>query len=93
MALPEGATRGNVTLTVTEDEALRVTLTRAGQRPISKEVRLPRDAVLSDVSARFEAEEARGGEESPAASEVAVSGLEAVVGRADAAEPKQIEIL
>lgn len=92
MALPEGATREDVGLTVTEDMTLRVTLTRPGRRAISKEVRLPWDAVYSEVSARFNVEEATEGQGGPAASKAAVSGLEVVVGRADAAESRQIEI-
>eukprot|EP00752_Nemacystus_decipiens_P005348 g4849.t1 len=108
VALPEGVTRDNVKLTANSDSSLRVTVSanaEDGGRSIYKDVFLPKDALIEDVSAKFEAEQ-QGEEKSDSKDDVeeeadankasgadAVSGLEVTVGRAAPPQPKTIDIL
>lgn len=89
IALPEGCKRDDVKLTVTPENALSVSF-RSEDRALSKDVRLPCDAVLSAISARFKPEEAN--HAGHVTLEGYVSDLEVVVGRATSPEPKVIEI-
>ncbi len=105
VALPEGTTRDNVKLTVNPDNSLRVTASAPAMKggpSVYKNVFLPKDALTSEISAKFEAEqsdekegskEERGGVASGAEREGAVSGVEVSVGRAVPPQPKNIEIL
>ena len=95
VALPEDATRDDVKLTITSQDTLRVSYSAEGQRSFSKDVRLPNDADLSQISAQFEAEhEERGGGGSGASSVAvgAVSGLEITVQKAAVPDPKIVDI-
>ncbi len=104
VALPEGTTRDNVKLTVNPDNSLRVTASAPatnGGSSIYKNVFLPKDALTSEISAKFEAEQSdekegskeEGGVARGAEREGAVSGVEVSVGRAVPPQPKNIEIL
>lgn len=91
MALPDGATRKNVSLTATLDNAIRVSFAPEGrQSPFAKDVRLPRDAQLNQISAKFV-----DGDEIPRLSGDGggVVGIEVIVGKARAPEPKRINIM
>lgn len=94
--MPEGTTRDEVTLTATPGNALRVTFAAKGRRSLYKDVRLPKDALFSEISAKFEAEgkHGEGGDEasSSTAVEDGVSGLEISVGRAVPPQPKRVDI-
>lgn len=65
VALPEGITRDRVKLTINPDNSLRVTVSdgaavadvEGGGRAFYKDVRLPRDALFSEISAKFETEQ------------------------------------
>ena len=59
MSLPEGATRKDVKLLVTPDNALRVDFSPPERPPISKVIHLPLDAIFSNVSARFNEEQSQ----------------------------------
>lgn len=89
MALPEGAKRDNVKLTVSPDDILRVSFAAEGQRSVSKDVRLPRDALVAQVSAKFQAES--DGDVTAEEGE-GVSALEITVAKSVPPEPKTIEI-
>lgn len=102
VSLPEGATRDDVKLTITPDNALRVSFSAEGRRSISKDVRLPADALFSEISAKFEAEEEgeegskgkeTGSEEVVAAVVGGVSGLKVSVGKALPPQPKRVNIM
>ncbi|CAM9777478.1 unnamed protein product [Ectocarpus fasciculatus] len=117
-ALPEGTTRENVKLTVNPSNSIRVTVSATStaatggggggpDRSVYKDVVLPKDALLSEVSAKFEVEQHRddkknnaeeGGEKAMAsgggaAKEGAVAGLEVTVGKSAPPQPKNVEIL
>lgn len=54
VALPNGATRDDVQLMVTPyNNDLRVIVIADGNRTVSKAVKLPCDALFTDISARF----------------------------------------
>lgn len=104
IALPEGTTRDNVKLSVNPDRSLRVTASAAAaegapDRSVYKDVFLPKDALLSNVSAKFEAEQLQGGDKKDEGASTkdagtgAVSGLEVTVGRVAPPEPQSINIL
>ena len=99
IALPEGATRDDVKLAVTPEKSLSVSFAAKGRMPLSKDVRLPSDAILLDVAAKFEAEqeEGRGGESgqisATAAARGAVSGLLVTVGRTAPLRANLIDII
>lgn len=105
IALPEGTTRDNVKLSVNPDRSLRITASAAvaegtPDRSVYKDVVLPKDALLSDVSAKFEAEQLRDdgkkdadGASSNDAGVGAVSGLEITVGKVVPPQPKTIDIV
>ena len=81
-ALPEGATRSNVMLTVTPDKAIRVNFSPHGRHSVSKYVRLPWDVEMSEISARFQDDESTSnGEGSKESVEGSVSSLTVTVGR------------
>ncbi|CAN0017910.1 unnamed protein product [Ectocarpus sp. 4 AP-2014] len=116
-ALPEGTTREDVKLTVNPSNSIRVAVSAistaaAGgggggpDRPVYKDVVLPKDAILSEISAKFEAEQHRdekgnaeegGGKATAGGSgptkEGAVAGVEVTVGKASPPQPKNVEIL
>lgn len=118
-ALPEGTTRENVKLTVNPSNSIRVAVSAAStaaagggggagpDRPVYKDVVLPKDALLTEISAKFEAEQHRdekrsaeeGGEKAMAGGggsatrEGAVAGVEVTVGKASPPQPKNVEIL
>lgn len=117
-ALPEGTTREDVKLTVNPSNSIRVAVSATStaaagggggggpDRPVYKDVVLPKDAILSEISAKFEAEQHRdengnaeeGGEKATAggggtAKEGAVAGVEVTVGKASPPQPKNVEIL
>ncbi|CAB1117150.1 unnamed protein product [Ectocarpus sp. CCAP 1310/34] len=111
-ALPEGTTREDVKLTVNPSNSIRVavsarsTAAAGPDRPVYKDVVLPKDAILSEISAKFEAEQHRDGkgtieeegEEATAGGggatkEGAVAGVEVTVGKASPPQPKHVEIL
>lgn len=87
IALPEGATRRDVKLAVTPESSLSVSFDAKGRRSLSKDVRLPKDAVLWDIAAKFEVDEqergggSKSGGISAASGAEAVSGLSVTVGR------------
>ncbi|CAN0186556.1 unnamed protein product [Ectocarpus sp. 8 AP-2014] len=117
-ALPEGTTREDVKLTVNPSNSIRVAVSAtrtaaAGggggggpDRSVYKDVALPKDAILSEISAKFEAEQHRDekgnaeeeGEKATAGGggatkEGAVAGVEVTVGKASPPQPKNVEIL
>lgn len=97
IALPEGATRDNVVLTVLPSDSLHILFSPEDSRPVSRNVRLPRDAVLSQTKAMFEGEaeeveEAEWKKAGGPASQNGVCMLEVVVGKAIPPEPQHIEI-
>lgn len=94
-SLPEGATRKNVKLTVTPDKAIRVNFSPDGRRSVSKYVRLPWDASLSEISAKFKEDESRqrGGGKKASRTGGDVSRLTVTVGRkAPPPQPNMIDI-
>eukprot|EP00903_Cladosiphon_okamuranus_P010944 g10336.t1 len=109
VALPEGVTRDNVKLVANPNSSLRVTVSansEEGGRSMYKDVSLPKDALIEDISAKFQAEQQQdetennqkqGVNEEAVACNVAggdaVSGLEVTVGRAVPPQPKTIDIL
>lgn len=106
VALPEGATRDSVKLTVTPRDFLRISYQLDDGRsfPMSKDVRLPKDALLSEISAKFEAEDTVETEKNVESGETSgeapastggggVSSLEVTVGKAVPPQPKQVEIM
>lgn len=103
VALPEGATREDVKLVITPENYVRVSFATEGRRSIYKDVRLPKDALLSEISAKFVAEQqqqqqqqeksaAEDGEGSSTA-EQGVSSLEIKVGRELPQASKRIDIM
>lgn len=106
-------TRDNVDLTVSPDRSLRVTISApaangASGHSVYKDVLLPKDAILSDISAKFKAEpqeEHEGNvkkgdaaaEGEGASADVGgpgmVSGLEVTVGKAAPPQPKSVDIV
>ncbi|CAN0132485.1 unnamed protein product [Ectocarpus sp. 8 AP-2014] len=121
-ALPEGTTREDVKLTVNPSNSIRVAVSATStaaaggdggggggggpDRSVYKDVALPKDAILSEISAKFEAEQHRdekgnaeeGGEKATvggggATKEGAVAGVEVTVGKASPPQPKNVEIL
>ncbi|CAM9733792.1 unnamed protein product [Ectocarpus sp. 12 AP-2014] len=117
-ALPEGTTREDVKLTVNPSNSIRVAVSATSTaaagggggggpyRPVYKDVVLPKDAILSEISAKFEAEQHRDekgnaqerGEKATAGDggatkEGAVAGVEVTVGKASPPQPKNVEIL
>lgn len=110
-ALPEGMTRYNVHLTVSPDRSLRVTVSTPASdgspaASVYKDVRLPKDAILSDISARFipehqdehlgDRKKGDAGKAERASDDVGaagmVSGLEVTVGKEAPPRPKSIDI-
>lgn len=67
-----------------------------GRRPVDKDVQLPKDALLSQVSAKFDAEKAEDGvppsSSSPSVEE-RVSSLQVTIGKETNLEAKNIDIL
>lgn len=94
VSLPEDATRDGVNLVITPKNTLRVSYAFEGRRPLFKDVSLPKDADLSQISAKFKAEQKeRAGESGENYVAVgAVSGLEITVGKAAVPEPKRVHI-
>ncbi|CBN80281.1 expressed unknown protein [Ectocarpus siliculosus] len=118
-ALPEGTTREDVKLTVNPSKSIRVAVSATStaaaggggggggpDRSVYKDVALPKDAILSEISAKFEAEQhpdekgnaEEGGEKATAGGggatkEGAVAGVEVTVGKASPPQPKNVEIL
>ena len=103
VALPEGTAREDVKLTVNPDNSLRITGSAPaaeGGPSFDRNVFLPKDAVTSEISAKFETEQSdknEGNEEDGGVafgveSAGAVSGVEVTVGRAIPPPPKNIEI-
>lgn len=94
VSLPEDATRDGIKLVVTPNNTLRVSYTSEGRRSLFKDVNLPKDADLSQISAKFEAEhkETDGENGGNSVSVGAVSALEVTVGKAAVPEPKRVNI-
>lgn len=94
VSLPEDATREGINLVVTPKNTLRVSYASEGRRSLFKDVNLPKDADLTQISAKFEAEqEERAGESGENSVAVgAVSALEITVGKAAVPEPKRVNI-
>ena len=94
--MPEGATRENVKLSVTPDNALRVAFSPEDRSPISKVVHLPLDAIFSNVSARFNGEKSQkdgyGVSNSGGGGGGGVSSLEVTLGRSPPLLPMSIDI-
>lgn len=80
-------------LTVTPDNAIRVSFAAHGRRSTSKDVRLPLDAVLSEITAKFQADDSEDENQGVPMSKRGVSSLEVAVGRAVPQQPKHIDIL
>lgn len=93
VSLPEGAARDDVKLTITPDNALRVSFSAEGRRSLSKEVRLPEDALVSETSAKFEAEDHQEEDEGEPGSEVGVASLTVSVGKAVPPQPRRVDIM
>lgn len=93
VSLPEGATRDDVKLTMTPDNALRVSFSAEGRRSLAKEVRLPGDAQVSEISAKFEAEDHREEEEGEPGSEAGIASLTVFVGKAVPPQPRRVDIM
>lgn len=82
-------------LTVTPDNTIRVSFSPdAGARSAFKDVRLPRNALLSEISAKFQAEpESEQGEGERAVIGAGISGLEITVGKVVPPAPTVIDIM
>lgn len=66
--------------------------------PFFKDVRLPKDALFSEISAKFEAEQGNESNDKQGAGESStagqgVSSLEVTVGKVAPPEPKRVDIL
>ncbi|CAN0373955.1 unnamed protein product [Pylaiella littoralis] len=98
VALPEGSTRDKVKLTANPDKSLRVTVSDGsttaavdgGGRSLYKDVRLPKDALLSEISAKFETEQEHN-EGQSANSRIKEEGRDGVEGAATTAAADEVD--